>query len=56
MKILMHIKDILRNDKLTEQAGLNPWCVNEGKATGEEWQEVEIEDVITESSKSLTEK
>lgn len=42
MRIKMQIKDILDHRELTEQAGIDPWCVNEGKATGEEWEEVEV--------------
>ena len=30
MKIMMKIKDILKDDELIEQTGLNPYCVNEG--------------------------
>ena len=30
------IYDIIRSDALCEAYGINPWCVNEGLANGEE--------------------
>lgn len=30
------VRDALRSDRAIEAAGLNPWCVNEGRATGDE--------------------
>jgi len=45
MKIMMKVKDILDNEKLIEQTGINVWAVNEGLATGEEFEEVEIDSV-----------
>jgi hypothetical protein len=37
----MTIRDILdRGDEVIEASGLNPWCVNEGLATGDELHDV----------------
>ena len=45
MIIKMKLRDIVKNDKLIERLGLNPYCVNEG-ADGEEFIPVEVEKVI----------
>jgi len=45
MKIKMKIKDILEDDKLIKLSGLNPYCVNEGGADGEEYTTIEVEKI-----------
>lgn len=45
MIIKMKLRDIIRNDKLIKQTGINPYCCNEG-ANLDEYIEVEVEDII----------
>lgn len=41
MQIQLQIKDIIKSNKLLNLTDLNPWCLNEGLATGEEFYIIE---------------
>ena len=45
LTIKMKLKDLVKNDRLLEQTGINPYCINEG-ADPEEYKEVEVDDVV----------
>jgi hypothetical protein len=47
MKIQVKLKDIIRNDKLIEQTGVNPYCINEG-ADPEKYVEVEVISLVVQ--------
>ncbi len=49
----MTVRDALRSDSAVEAAGLNPWCVNEGRATGEEPLDLSWLDHAIEACESL---
>jgi hypothetical protein len=44
MKIQVKLGDVIKDDKLLEKSGINPYCVNEG-ADPNAWIEVEVESV-----------
>ena len=47
MKLSISIKEMFEKsndiDGLCSEIGINPWCINEGLATGDEIQELDIE-------------
>ena len=45
MIIKMKLRDVIHNDTLIEQLGLNPYCCNEG-ADPDEYVEVKVKTVI----------
>lgn len=55
MIIKMRLGDIIHNDALLEQTGLNPYCCNEG-ADPDDYVEVEIKYVVTYTNEELEEK
>ena len=55
MIIKMRLGDVIHNDTLLQQLGLNPYCCNEG-ADPDDYVEVEIKDVITYTDEELEEK
>lgn len=52
MIIKIQLKDIIKNDKLIEELGLNPYCINEG-ADPEEYKEVEVYNVELSRNRTL---
>lgn len=54
MIIKMKLKDLIHNDTLLEQCGLDPYCCSEG-ANPEDFIEVEVKKVIPYSNEELEE-
>lgn len=54
MIIKMKLKDIIHNDTLLEQCGLNPYCCSEG-ANPEDYIEVEVKKVVPYTDEELEE-
>lgn len=54
MIIKMKLKDIIHNDILLEQCGLDPYCCSEG-ANPEEFIEVHVKSIITYTDEELEE-
>ncbi len=40
--IQVRYKDLLKNDRYVIESGMNPWGINEGQLTGNEWIEVDL--------------
>lgn len=55
MIIKMKLRDVVQNNTLLEQTGLNPYCCNEG-ADPDDYVQVEIKDVITYTDEEIEEK
>lgn len=54
MIIKMKLKDVIHNDTLLEQCGLDPYCCSEG-ANPEEFIEVEVKKVVPYTDEELEE-
>lgn len=54
MIIKMKLKDIIHNDTLLEQCGLDPYCCSEG-ANSEDYIEVEVKKVVPYTDEELEE-
>ena len=54
MIIKMKLKDIIHNDTLLEQCGLDPYCCSEG-ANPEDYIEVEVKKVVPYIDEELEE-
>lgn len=54
MIIKMKLKDIIHNDTLLEQCGLDPYCCSEG-ANPEDYIEVEVKKVVPYTDEELEE-
>ena len=50
----MKLRDVMQNNTLLEQAGLNPYCCNEG-ADPDDYVEIYVQDVITYTDEELDE-